>query len=68
MGAFDLVVTQLQYDDYYDINAWLSHKPPQTFSIDIFFFFSMNGNDFSVLLGIGSRVLSQDIIDISLLD
>lgn len=28
----------------------------------------MNGYDFTVLLGIGSRVLSQNIIDISLLD
>lgn len=28
----------------------------------------MNGNDFTVLLGIGSRVLSQNIINISLLD
>lgn len=28
----------------------------------------MNGNDFTVLQGIGSRVLSQNIINISLLD
>lgn len=28
----------------------------------------MNGNDFTVLLGIGSRVLSKNIINISLLD
>lgn len=28
----------------------------------------MNGNYFTVLLGIGSRVLSQNIINISLLD
>lgn len=28
----------------------------------------MNGNDFTVLLGIGSKVLSQNIFNISLLD
>lgn len=28
----------------------------------------MNGNDFTVLLGIGSRVLSQNIINITLLN
>lgn len=28
----------------------------------------MNGNDFTVLLGIGSKVPSQNIINISLLD
>lgn len=42
-------------------------NPPDIF-YRIYSSSSMNGNDFTVLLGIGSRVLSQNIINISLLD
>lgn len=42
-------------------------NPPDIF-YRIYSSSSMNGNDFTVLLGIGSRVLSQNIINIFLLD
>lgn len=42
-------------------------NPPDIF-YRIYSSSSMNGNDFTVLLGIWSRVLSQNIINISLLD
>lgn len=42
-------------------------NPPDIF-YRIYSSSSMNGNDFTVLQGIGSRVLSQNIINISLLD
>lgn len=42
-------------------------NPPDIF-YRIYSSSSVNGNDFTVLLGIGSRVLSQNIINISLLD